>query len=281
MIEMAYAKINLSLDVVERRDDGFHNVRSVMHSVSLCDELDFKFEDSEILSVDVTSNVSEIIGEDNLVCRAATIYMKRAGLKGKIGIHLQKNIPIGAGLGGGSSDAAATFRALNDHYGVFSEEELIKLCSEIGSDVSFCYRGGTALCEGRGEVITPVGFDEKLNFVIAIGDERVSTPKAYKLLDVKFSNFDGTVLKKTCEDNLKLQGTDIFVYNIFEEVICDEIESVSRIKSLLYEHGAEFALMTGSGPAVFGIFLDADAAKESVLKLKNLGIEAFFAESVL
>ena len=279
MIENAYAKINLFLDVIERRDDGFHNLRSVMHSVSLCDELKFEFEKSDDVSIELTSNIPELAGESNLVVRAARLYMERAGVNGKVKIHLENRIPIGAGLGGASSDAAATLRALNRRFERFSEDSMLSLCAEIGSDVAFCYKGGTAVCEGRGEILTPIDFAEKLNFVISIGEERVSTPKAYAALDEKFSNFDGTVEKSNVLNSPIIPFDNktedpVRLYNIFEEIAVDEIKSVSKLKNNLLELGAKYTLMTGSGPAVFAIFEDEKTATFAANKVK---LDGFFA----
>lgn len=283
MIEKANAKVNLMLDVIARREDGFHDLRSVMHSISLCDELKIDFEDSDTVEISLSSNVLEIVNDDNLVCRAARLYMNRGGVVGKVNVFLEKKIPIGAGLGGGSSDAAAVIRALNKHFGCFTDEALLQLCAQIGSDVAFCCFGGSAICEGRGEIITPIEFDKKIDFVIAIGDERVSTPTAYKELDNKFSNFDGSVEKQVGKNAPSLvyndKGDALSLYNVFEEIIESKIASVSKIKSLLMENGAEVALMTGSGPAVFGIFADANTAKIAAEKLNTLGIAAFCSVS--
>ena len=283
MLTKAFAKINLSLDVTERRDDGFHTVRSVMHSVSLCDELNFEFESSDAVSITVTSNVSALESRDNLVYRAALMYMVRCKIIAKVNIHLKKSIPVGAGLGGGSSDAAATLRAFNKHFGCLSEEQIFKMCAEIGSDVPFCYSGGTALCEGRGEIITPIQMNKKMHFVISIGSERISTPKAFKALDEKFSNFDGSVKSVDYSQAPELilnEKNAIKVYNIFEEIIYSEATSVLEIKAILYESGAKYALMTGSGPAVFGVFSSENDARFAEKKLNSLGFSAFYAQSV-
>ena len=283
MTERANAKINLFLDVVSRREDGFHNLSSIMQTVSLCDVLNFDFKESVAIDIRLTSNIQEIISEDNLVCRAARLYLVRAGITARVDVDLFKNIPIGAGLGGGSADAAATFRAMNRHFKFFDDKAILDMCAEIGSDVPFCYIGGTALCEGRGEIITPIRFDRKIKYVVAIGEERISTPKAYKELDERFAYFDGSV-KKVAETINKClvydeAGGGLPLYNIFEEIF-DSNSEVERIKSLMVENGAEVALMTGSGPAVFGIFSSADNADFVSDKLKKLGISAFYAESV-
>jgi 4-diphosphocytidyl-2-C-methyl-D-erythritol kinase len=176
-------------------------------------------------------------------------------------------------------------RALNGHYGSFSDEEMLQICAEVGSDVSFCYYGKTALCEGRGEILTPIAFERKLFFVIAIGNGRISTPKAYGALDEKFSDFDGSVEPCGYDNAPKLfYGADnkeaVEIYNIFEEIFRDEAVGVFDLKALLTEFGAKYTLMTGSGPAVFGIFDTPSEALAASKKIISLGFDAFYAESV-
>jgi 4-diphosphocytidyl-2-C-methyl-D-erythritol kinase len=152
--EFAYAKINLTLDVVSKRSDGFHDIESVMHSLSLCDELIFTVceSDKTEISLEIKGNDSLPTDKNNLVCRAALLYLDKIGESARIGVTLIKKIPSAAGLAGGSSDAAATLRAMNRLYdGRLSEDELLTLAASIGSDVPYCLVGGTALCEGRGE----------------------------------------------------------------------------------------------------------------------------------
>ena len=267
--ESACAKVNLFLDVVARRDDGFHDIKSVMHSVSLSDYLTISAEASDETSVILTTNIEGLsVGEDNLICRAARSYLTRFNINTRVDIALEKHIPIGAGLGGGSTDAAATLRGLRRIFGLGSDDELLTICESLGSDVPFCFIGGTAVCTGRGERMEKCESPD-YHFVIAIGEERISTPKAYAALDKKYMNFthDGYTPR---EDVSKL-------YNIFESVT--DIDDVRNIKEIMIKNGAEAVLMSGSGPSVFGIFESEDQAKLACDALKSASYTAFVARS--
>ncbi len=269
--EFADAKINLYLDVVGVREDGFHNIKSVMHSISLCDKLTIEAFLSDKTEIEIVHDSSELSNDkDNLIYKSALKYLAKYGLNARIKITLEKNIPIGAGLGGGSSDAAATFRGLNRIFKCADREALLKLSAEIGSDVPFCLIGGTAMCEGRGEILTPLNTDLYHHFVVAIGDSRVSTPKAYRDLDERFDyNFAN---RSNNEPYFKT------LYNIFEEVIT--IPEIDEIKEIMIKSGAEKTLMSGSGPSVFGIYENEESARFAVESLQKLGFRAYYATSV-
>ena len=288
--ETAYAKINLILDVVGKRSDGFHDIETVMHAVSLCDELTVTVAPSREASVTL-----ELVGERrlptddrNIAVKAAKLYISRAGISDSVRISLNKNIPIAAGLAGGSTDAAAVLRALNRLYGKrLSDKALLSLAAELGSDVPFCLLGGTALCRGRGERIERLPDVCGLNVVIAIADgEHVSTPTAYSSLDAIYSDFDGSVKRagearaKALIDSIKGARIDASaLYNIFEEAILPECAGASAIKARMLELGALASLMSGSGPSVFGIFDTEEAAKAAESDLIARGYRAYRATS--
>lgn len=264
--EYANAKINLFLDVTSKREDGFHNIKSVMHTVTLCDTLLVSAAYSNNTDIAIVTNSLELTtDENNLIYISAAKYLAKFKINARVQIELDKKIPIGAGLGGGSSDAAATLRALNRIFGFATREELLKIAAEIGSDVPFCLLGGTSLCEGRGDVITPISPPKTMHFVIAIGKERVSTPAAYRDLDDHYCN------KFTPVESISS------VYNIFEHVI--KISEIEKIKEILKKCGAESTLMSGSGPSVFGTFASEAVAKYAQTELLNLGYEAYYATS--
>ncbi len=287
--EKAFAKINLYLDVFKKRSDGFHDIKTVMHSVSLFDELHIlavPAEKNEI-KIEISGNASLSCGSDNLVFKAAQAFLDHTGKKMELQIKLFKKIPVAAGLAGGSSDAAATLRALNRCIdSPLSLSELLDLGSRLGSDVPYCILGGTALCEGRGEKVTPIfdGRMPKMYFVIALGDESVSTPAAYRALDTLFSDFsDGTEhAEKSYLELLDFISGERTVlptlYNIFEESAKDSCPGYIKIKDRLSDLGA-VCLMSGSGPSVFGVFYDERAAKEAAELLVSDGIRAYFAHS--
>ena len=270
--EKAYAKINLFLDVTGRRDDGFHDIVTVMHSVSLCDEIKLTVIPSNDRHITIfSSDPSLPVDESNLVFKSANKYMSYYNIKDNVEIWLDKHIPIGAGLGGGSSDAAATLRALNKIYGCATKEQIYQMAAELGSDVPFCIDGGCATCTGRGENIHK--FDCEFNryfryIVIAIGKCRVSTPKAYALLDDKYGDFKDYNKNKSLPDS----GSMPF-FNIFENVI--KHDEIDKIKEIMLENGAIQTLMSGSGPSVYGGFKNFFAASLAAKKLKEQGYSAY------
>lgn len=286
VIEKAYAKINLFLDVIGRREDGFHDIKSVMQSVSLCDTLTVSPEKADRVEILLTSNINSLPTDNtNLVYRSALAYVSKFAILAKVNIHLEKNIPIGAGLGGGSSDAAAALRAINKIFGRASEAELLELAADIGSDVPFCLIGGSAICTGRGERIEKLKVGSLMHFVIAIGDDRISTPEAYGRLDEKYGDFaDGKY--KSREETINIIAARIenggnvsdLLYNIFESVT--ELESIDKIKEIMTKSRAEFCLMSGSGPAVFGIFKKTSDAESAKTSLNEAGFTAFACHTV-
>lgn len=283
--EKAYAKINLYLDVLAKREDGFHDIKTVMHAVSLADELSLSVTPSSETSV-----ILKIIGDDaiptddrNLVVKAAKAFSLKTEIKFEAEIALTKQIPSSAGLAGGSSDAAATLRALNRIFEFpLSQDELLELAAALGSDVPFCLVGGTALCEGRGEVLTPITVDKKMHFVIAKGSSAVSTPRAYSRLDElhsDFANYDISSAEKRYEifsDSLHGGNVAASLYNIFEEAVSTQAPEVARLKSLLLnECGAKAAIMSGSGPAVFAIFDSEDKSVFAASRLNSMNMTAY------
>ena len=267
--EKAYAKINLFLDVTGRREDGYHNINTLMQTISLCDEITLTVTPSDKIEITIVSDNKALdISENNLIYKSALKYMSYFNIVARVDVELIKRIPIGAGLGGGSSDAAATLRAMNRIYGLASKEQLLDMAGELGSDIPFCIEGGCALCTGRGEKVRP--FDCRFNpfVVVAIGESRVSTPEAYSLLDEKYGNFESHNECKSFQE----KGS-IPIYNIFESVIGSA--EIDEIKQILTENGAICTLMSGSGPAVFGGFsncLGADCARKA---LEKRGFSAF------
>ena len=288
--ENAYAKINLFLDVTCTRDDGFHNIKTIMHSVSLCDEITVSVSPARKKSVHMIIDGCRFLPYDNrnLANRAAMLFLEKSGKCAEVNIHLKKNIPISAGLAGGSTDAAAVLRAMNKAFKKpFTLSSLAKMGAELGSDVPYCVIGRTAFCEGRGEVISKIDTDLKLNAVIAISDEKVSTPEAYASLDAIYSNFDGSVksdgakylekINAAIEQGASLNGC---LYNIFESAVLPNCTGAATLKTELLELGAVGSLMSGSGPSVFGIFESKDDAENAAQKLKEKGYRAYYAHTV-
>ncbi len=287
--ERANAKINLFLDVIERREDGFHAIKTVMHTLSLSDELTVTITGKGTRAARLLLDGNRRLPQDarNIAVAAAMLFMDKACIDCEVTIKLYKRIPIAAGLAGGSADAAAVLRAMNKLFSrPLSEKMLLSLAAQLGSDVPFCLRGGTALCEGRGEIVNRLRDGLLLHTVIAIGNERVSTPKAYAELDEMYNNFDGSVKKNlegifeeiissTTTGNLPKE-----LYNIFERVILPSCPGAVSLKKRLLELGATHTLMSGSGPSVFGVFLTQEEAKRAEKALQEEGVTAFYAASV-
>lgn len=288
--EKAYAKINLYLDVVSKRDDGFHEIKTVMHTVSLSDDVTVAVVPSNKLSIELFVDGAIFLPTDskNLAYRAAELFFERLGETAAVRIRLVKRIPISAGLAGGSSDAAAVLRALNRLYKrPFTQKALMNMGAELGSDVPYCIVGKTALCEGRGERITRLECAPSLNVVIASADERVSTPLAYSALDLKYSDFKSYDASENEEhlselisslDNGEILKNGLF--NVFESVVFDKCPKAKELKSIMISLGAETAMMSGSGPSVFGVFKTESEGKNACKKLEAAGYRAYFARSV-
>ena len=288
--EYAYAKINLYLDVLSKREDGFHDIKTVMHTVSLRDELTVTARRAERPSIRLTTLGMPKLPCDsrNLAYRAAELFLSATLISAEIDIKLVKNIPVAAGLAGGSSDAAAVLRALNRVFKrPLTEKRLLELAAELGSDVPYCLIGGTALCFGRGERMERLPERLALHLVVAIADEHVSTPQAYSELDRMFLDF--TVERDTAHERAFLyimEGIDSGslnaneLYNIFENAVFATCPKAELIKKTMVELGATHALMSGSGPSVFGVFSSSKDAKAAVSHFVNNGIKAYYAETV-
>jgi len=269
--EKAYAKLNISLDVTSRRADGYHDMVMVMQTVSLCDELHITLNDSGRVSA--SSNLHFIPGDErNLAVKAALSYLRATGNEGQ-GIHIdiKKRIPVGAGMGGGSSDAAAVLRGLDAIYGNrLGCQALTELAAEVGSDVAFCVAGGTALATGRGEKLQPLPALPECSFVICKPDFSISTPELFRKLDHanprRHPDTAGILRALEAGDLKELCRR---MYNVFEDVDDRRMRTVSEIKSVLLDNGALGAIMTGTGSAVFGVFdrdSNIDAAVSALKK---------------
>lgn len=279
----ANAKINLYLQVTGKRENGYHDLVTVMQSISLCDVLTFErtWEQGVFLHADIAMPTDGT----NLVCRAADAYFRHSGEPFGIAVKLEKNIPLAAGMGGGSADAAATLKALNrlDH-DRFSMEELCRIGATVGADVPFCLMGGTQLCRGIGEVMKPIENNLKGKVVIAIGNERVSTPTAFAKLDRLYDDFKNggknkapTALMNAMKAG-DLTAAASHFENIFEEAIEPVCPAVTEWKNTLLENGARAAMMSGSGPAVWGIFEKEAAAARAREALLSQNVTAFLCD---
>ena len=261
--EKAYAKLNISLDVGAKRDDGYHEMNMVMQTVSLCDELTVAQTDDGRITA--RSNLRFIPSDErNLAVKAARVFFEAAGIEGQgLLLTLRKRIPVGAGMAGGSSDAAATLRALNAMYGGrFSVSQLETLAQQVGSDVAFCVAGGTALARGRGEILEPLPPLPDCRIVICKPEFSISTPELFRKLDsapLRHHPDTAGILEALARGELRAVCRRM--YNVFEDVGDRRMRTVCQIKSRMLDFGALGSIMTGTGSAVFGIFTDEAAAK--------------------
>lgn len=267
MIYYAPAKINLSLDIVKKRDDGYHELQMIMQTVSLYDEINIKKD--EKISLD--SNKKNIpLDQKNLAWKAADLFFKYTKISGGCKIYLKKIIPDGAGLGGGSSDAAQVLIALNEMYETnLTDEELQSIGLQIGADVPFFILKGTCLAEGIGEKLTVIENNTHPYVLIYKPDFSISTKWVYENFCLeKPSCFDINIIK----DALKKDDKNMLcnnMYNVLEQVTTEKYSEIKTIKSKLINLGAQAALMTGSGSAVFGLFYDESKAKHAYKTLNN------------
>ncbi len=268
----AYAKINLGLDVVRRLENGYHEVRMIMQTVGIHDVLTFKAAQSGIR---ITTDSGELpVGEDNLIYKAARLLTETGNVQEGVEIHLEKHIPIAAGMAGGSSDAAATLLGLNDLFSLgMSEERLRELGVRIGADVPYCIMGGTALAEGIGELLTPLPPAPPCVLLIAKPDIQVSTKYVYEHLDAagvwQHPDIDGMRL---AIENGDLSGVTARLGNVLETVTAERYPVIGQIKEEMLAQGALGSLMSGSGPTVFGIYREEKQARQARETLKRQGL---------
>lgn len=251
----AYAKINLGLEVLNKRGDNYHNLNTIFYSLpKLYDELTFELNNESKIIID--SNIPELNSKDNLIFTAIKKIERKVNKKFGVNITLIKNIPMGAGLGGGSSDAACTINAIDQlcELGLSYNEKLI-IAQSVGSDVPFFLQGGAAIGRSRGERLEFFHYEIPLQIVIISPDIHIATPDAYSKL-----NRDSTsrkiidfkqILSKSLENPTLMKN---MIFNDFEAPIFDSNPEIKSIKQKLYQSGAIFALMSGSGSSVFGLF---------------------------
>ena len=270
----AYAKINLSLDVTGRRDNGYHDVRMIMQSVGLYDEISLKKEDpgTEAVSIRLESESLEVAPDkDNLIYRAAALIMEECGIRAGVRIHYKKNIPVAAGMAGGSTDAAAVLKGMNDLFDLgLDDKRLRELGVRIGADVPYCLMGGTALSEGIGEILTPLPPMPDCSILIAKPPVGVSTAYVYNAFDSLEDKYhpDVDAMIKAIE-NKDIRRIADLLGNSLEGVTVAKHPVIEKIKEIMLGNGALGALMSGSGPTVFGIFDEKDKAEEAAVKIRE------------
>jgi len=281
LVEKAYAKINLGLKVLSRRPDGYHEILSVAQCVDLADVLYFEAASSDQL----TSSLDGLAtGPDNLVCRAVDAFRARLDRPApSFRIHLEKNIPVGAGLGGGSADAAAVLRALNRLCDQpFSIADLCQIAATLGSDIPFLVEGGTALMRGRGEILEALSWEGAVFYVLAYPEVEISTAWAYgqlgPILTENSPYFRFIVsLSGGCVDHDRLFEV---LENDFTPAVDRAYPIVAELRSQLDQVGARATLMSGSGSTVYGIFDDRKTASQAQSALQRQGCRSFLCQPV-
>ena len=266
----AYAKINLGLDVLRRREDGYHEVKMIMQTVDIWDRLTFCASGEPGVELSV-GDAALPTGEDNLIYRAAELLIKEKNIKKGVKITLEKNIPVAAGMAGGSTDAAAVFHGLNELFDLsMSREDMKKLGVRIGADVPYCIMGGTAISEGIGERLTPLPAPPSCILVVAKPDIDVSTKFVYQNLQVDglkvHPDIDGMIKAIKAGD---MSGITERMENVLETVTIREYPVIDKIKEQMKTEGAENALMSGSGPTVFGIFAERETAQKAADQIRR------------
>ena len=279
----AFAKLNLTLDILGKREDGYHDLRMVMQSITLADTLTLEENQGEGLRV--SANLRFLpTGEKNLAAAAALRFWEALGREPEnLDIRIEKRIPVCAGMAGGSSDAAAVLRALNQRAGEpFSPKELARLGERVGSDVPYCVLGGPALAEGRGEVLTPLAPLPRCWVVACKPDFPISTPELFAQADrVKLRRRPDTAGLVAALEAGDLGGVARRMYNVFEDVLPARLYTrVAEIKNDLIRCGALGANMSGSGPTAFGLFDRLEAAQEARACLAQRYRDTFLCETV-
>lgn len=269
----AMAKINLGLDVLRKREDGYHELRMIMQSIYLYDQIELRRRKQPGIQVEV--NLSYLpVGEDNLVYRAAKLLMDEFSIKEGVHIRLQKYIPVAAGLAGGSSDAAAVLVGMNRMFALkLSQEELMKRGVKIGADVPYCIMRGTALAEGIGEKLTRLPNTPEMHVLLAKPPVHVSTPFVYGNLKVNeleyHPDIDGQIQA--------IRDGDLYTMaekmgNVLETVTIPAYPVIQDIKDCMMQQGAVNAMMSGSGPTVFGLFDDQQKAQKAYERMLESGL---------
>lgn len=267
----ASAKINLTLDILRKREDGYHDLQMVMQSVSLADELTVTPARGG-----AGTAVADLhflpTGGKNLAQIAAAAFRAATGLGGEVDVSIRKHVPVCAGLAGGSADAAAVLHAMNELAGAgLSRPELAQIGERVGSDVPFCVLGGTALAEGRGERLTPLPPLPPCHIVICKPPFSISTPQLFGRVNVrKIVRRPDTAGVAAALEAGDLAGVARRMYNVFEDVLEPRrLAEINEIKSVLIDCGALGASMSGSGPSVFGLFEDEARARDACARLRE------------
>lgn len=277
---LSYAKINLGLSVLRKREDGYHDIATVFQQIDLSDRLILTRTTG---GIEIHSSFKDFpSGSENLMHRAFTLFKKECKMTGGLEIEIEKRIPMGAGLGGGSSNAAVTLKAANRLWSAgLNDKELERMALQIGADVPFFIRGGTAFGRGLGEILEPVKWRPRWWVVLVCPEIHVPTAWAYRQSKIaltkneKFTNFMALLKNRNTRDFFRQLTND------FEEVVFPRHPILREIKELLADRDAIYAGMSGSGSAVFGLFLDKKQAEGTRMFISGrLGVKTFLCKPI-
>ena len=277
---LAPAKLNLTLEVLAKRQDGFHEIRSVIQIINLCDSLHFQLSQG----IEFKSNMPDWIPEDSLVSRAASLIQEATGCRKGATIEVDKRIPLLSGLGGDSSDAAATLRGLDKLWELtLSRNELLKLAVQLGSDVAFFLYGGTALVEGRGEIVTPLPPLPRMWVVLIVPHVPMVPGKTGQLYaSLKTSHYtDGQITRRLVEE-LKAgsEFTPSLLFNTFENVAFTHFPELKVYREHIVKIGACHVHLAGSGPALFTLIKDKAQTEDLYIRLQQQHLECYLTNTV-
>lgn len=267
----AYGKINLGLDVIRKRADGYHDLKMIMQMVDVYDDIIITktHKKDEILVSTDTKVLSNEKG--NLAYMAAKMLLDEFDIHQSIKIHINKRIPIAGGMAGGSSDCASTLKGINSMFGLgLSKEELMKRGVKLGADVPYCILGGTALAEGIGEILTPLPTPPHCHVIIAKPPVEVSTAYVYgHICPMEIKNHPDTKGMVDAIESQDLNKLASLVYNVMEAVTIPEYPIVAEVKNTMLKNGALNSIMSGSGPTVFGLYDDLKRAEDTIVELRK------------
>jgi len=258
----AYAKINLGLYLLQKRLDGYHDILTVFQSIDLHDTLTFERTRSSGMFAISLDGIPVPLGEENLVFRAYRVFCERMHISGGLAVHIEKRIPVGAGLGGGSSDAAVTLKAMDILWEThLLQEDLERMAGEIGSDVPFFIRGGTAIGEGRGEKLTPIKLPMDYWLLLVCPGIPISTAWAYSQAKIGLTKEEKLTIFKSIFENYSHKALRASLKNELEAVVFQRHPLLRLLKDEMYQWDAFYASMTGSGSAIYGLFNSREKAE--------------------
>ena len=287
-IEKAYAKINLYLDIEKKREDGFHDIFTIMQIVDLYDDVVISLNDTKNITLIMKDSPIDVPMEKNIAYIAAQKFYENLNFEvnGRADIEIIKRIPVAGGLAGGSADAAAVLRGLNDLYGnPYTVEDLCKIGASLGSDIPFSIVGGVQICRAKGECMEETHGIKNYCILIACGDEKLSTAEQYTKLDRLYNDFvDYPIKEEFHKVNLGFsteQYEEAFkgMYNVFESLY-EENAKFKKTKDIMYSNSAKIAMLSGSGPSVFGVFYDRFQAKKAQETLSKEGIKSYLCSPI-